>query len=196
MSPAVVIGDNALNAVVEVVCPVPPFTIARVPVAEPTGMFVQFERLPEAGVPSTGVVKVGLVDSTFEPVPVDVVTPVPPFATANVPVAADIGMLVQLVNTPDAGVPNAGVTNVGLVDNTFEPEPVDVVTPVPPFATARVPANVIAPAVAVDGVSPVVPPLNVVTPPPPPEYCGMLSVVPLKVAAPLVPVVVNVIGAW
>jgi hypothetical protein len=32
--------------------------------------------------------------------------------------------------------------------------------------------------------------------PPPPVYCGMLRVLPMKVAAPDVPVVVSVIGAW
>ena len=31
--------------------------------------------------------------------------------------------------------------NVGLADNTFEPVPVEVVTPVPPFATGRVPVT-------------------------------------------------------
>lgn len=35
--------------------------------------------------------------------------------------------------------------------------PVDAVTPVPPLATANVPATVIAPVVGEDGVSPVVP---------------------------------------
>ena len=38
-------------------------------------------------------------------------------------------------------------------------------TPVPPFATASVPATETAPDVAVDGVSPVEPKLIVVTPP-------------------------------
>jgi hypothetical protein len=42
--------------------------------------------------------------------------------------------------------------------------PLDVVTPVPPLATFRVPAKVTAPDVALDGVNPVVPALNVVTP--------------------------------
>ena len=46
---------------------------------------------------------------------------------------------------------------------TTELAPLDEVTPVPPLATAKVPAKVIAPAVAVAGVKPVVPPLNVVT---------------------------------
>jgi len=39
---------------------------------------------------------------------------------------------------PDCGVPKIGVTNVGEVDNTTLPVPVDVVTPVPPLATASV----------------------------------------------------------
>lgn len=52
---------------------------------------------------------------------------------------------------------------VGPMLRTTEPVPVAVVTPVPPFATARVPERVIAPDVADDGISPVVPPLNVVT---------------------------------
>ena len=43
-----------------------------------------------------------------------------------------------------------------------------VVIPVPPFPTARVPATVTAPDVAVLGVNPVVPNDIVVTPPPPP----------------------------
>jgi hypothetical protein len=97
------------------------------------------------------------------PEPVEVVTPVPPLATAKVPVAFATGILVQFVRAPDCGVPSIGVTKVGLVESTLAPEPVDVVTPVPPLATAKVPARVIAPPVAVLGVSPVVPPLNVVT---------------------------------
>jgi len=42
--------------------------------------------------------------------------------------------------------------------------PLDDVSPVPPFATAKVPATVIAPEVALLGVNPVVPPLKVETP--------------------------------
>ena len=49
------------------------------------------------------------------------------------------GSPVQLVKTPEAGVPKAGVTRVGLLDNTLLPEPVEVVTPVPPRATGSVP---------------------------------------------------------
>ena len=50
-----------------------------------------------------------------------------------------IGKPVALVNVADVGVPKIGVTSVGLVDKTFDPEPVDVTTPVPPLATGNVP---------------------------------------------------------
>jgi len=46
---------------------------------------------------------------------------------------------IQLAKLPDAGVPKAGVTKAGLLDSTTLPEPVDVVTPVPPLATGKVP---------------------------------------------------------
>src|ERR1700677_4122908 len=70
---------------------------------------------------------------------------------------------VKAVPTPEAIVPSAGVTRAGEFDNTVLPVPVDDVTPVPPLATASVPASVIAPLVADEGVRPVVPALKVVT---------------------------------
>ena len=73
------------------------------------------------------------------------------------------GKPVALVNVPEVGVPRMGVTNVGLVERTFAPEPVLVVTPVPPLATASVPASVIVPVVVIGPplvVRPVVPPLT------------------------------------
>ena len=66
--------------------PVPPLAIASNPVAFATGMLVQLLRLPEVGVPSSGVTSVGEVLSTVEPVPVEVPTPVPPLATGRMPV--------------------------------------------------------------------------------------------------------------
>ena len=45
---------------------------------------------------------------------------------------------VQFAKLPEEGVPKAGVVNVGEVDRTTEPEPVELVTPVPPDATAKV----------------------------------------------------------
>ena len=47
--------------------------------------------------------------------------------------------------------------------NTTELAPLDDVTPVPPLATFNVPPRVIAPVVGLEGVKPVVPPLNETT---------------------------------
>ena len=82
------------------------------------------------------------------------------------------GRPVALVRTMAVGVPRAGVTSVGLLDRTTEPVPVDVVTPVPPLATARVPPSVRVPEVVMGppvNVRPVVPPepLTLVTVPEP-----------------------------
>ena len=69
------------------------------------------------GVPKLGVTKVGLVDRTLLPEPVEVVTPVPPLATGNVPVTPEVsGNPVTFVITPDEGVPNAGDVIVGLAN--------------------------------------------------------------------------------
>jgi len=84
--------------------------------------------------------------STLLPEAVEVVTPVPPDATASVadsdaadPVVFWLSVgKVQFVSVPDVGVPSIGVTSVGLVLSTLLPEPVEVVTPVPPDATASV----------------------------------------------------------
>jgi hypothetical protein len=66
--------------------------------------------------------------------------PVPPLATARVPVVpVDSGSPVALERFNADGVPRFGVVKVGLVENTTEPEPVDVVTPVPPPAIPRTP---------------------------------------------------------
>lgn len=53
---------------------------------------------------------------------------------------------VQLVKTPEAGVPNAGATSVGLVANTKAPEPVSPVTAAAKLAELGVPKNVATPA--------------------------------------------------
>ena len=73
--------------------------------------------VPKAAVGAAGVpVNVGLADKTVDPVPVDVVTPVPPFATGSVPVTPVVsGNPVQLDRTPADGVPSAGVVSIGLV---------------------------------------------------------------------------------
>jgi len=120
------------------------FTLVKV------GLPVQFVRTPLAGVPRTGVTKVGLVANTNEPVPVSSVTVAiklalvgivrnvaTPEANPEIPVA--IGRPVQLVSVPDVGVPKIGVIKVGLIDKTTLPVPVEVVTPEPPLATGKVP---------------------------------------------------------
>lgn len=144
---------------VAVVLPVPPLTIASVPVTPvDSGKPVRFVATPDAGVPSKGAIRVGPVASTSEPVPVEVVVPVPPFTTANVPVTpVDSGKPVRLVATPDVGVPSNGVTSVGLTLSTTLPLPVDEVTPVPPLVTANNPETVITPEVGTAGSKPVVP---------------------------------------
>ena len=107
----------------------------------------QLAKLPDAGVPKAGDTKVGLLDSTTLPEPVDVVTPVPPLATGKVPVVPpSIGSPVTLVITPLAGVPSAGVTSVGLVANTKAPVPVSSVTAVRKLAELGVPKKAATPA--------------------------------------------------
>jgi hypothetical protein len=95
-----------------------------------------------------------------------------------------------------------GVAIVGLVERTLLPEPVEVVTPVPPLATGSavpeyervsVPVPVTGLPVTVNIAGADNPTEVTVPPPPPPEYWGIFNVVPLNVAAPLVPVVVRVI---
>lgn len=66
---------------------VPPFAIGSVPVTPVVkGKPVALVKVADVGVPKIGVTNVGLVDNTTSPVPVLVVTPVPPEATGKVPV--------------------------------------------------------------------------------------------------------------
>ena len=79
-------------------------------------VFVPAEAVGAAGVP----VNVGESDNTAFTVPVEVVTPVPPLATGNVPATPEVnGNPVRFVATPEAGVPSAGVVSVGLVKVLF-----------------------------------------------------------------------------
>jgi hypothetical protein len=114
------------------------------------GKPVALVKVPLEGVPRAGVTKVGLLANTKAPEPVSsltaeakladegvakkVATPLPKPLTP-----VEIGNPVAFVKVAEAGVPNAGVTRVGLFDRTTEPVPVDEVTPVPPFATGKVP---------------------------------------------------------
>ena len=103
--------------------------------------------------------------SPLQNVVLDAEVPLLRFVTGRFPVTPVVnGKPVAFVNVTLVGVPKMGVTRVGLVESTVLPEPVLVVTPVPPLATASVPATVTAPAVAVLGVRPVDPNEIVVTP--------------------------------
>ena len=89
--------------------PAEPMLTARAvatPVPKPAtpveiGKPVALVSVAEVGVPKIGVTKVGLVFSTTEPVPVDVVTPVPPDRTGSALVrfsVVSVTVLVPLLN--------------------------------------------------------------------------------------------------
>ena len=124
--------------------------LAIVPVKLPAGMLKTPSTLPRMldAAKSPAIVTtpciVGLVFRTTFPVPVLVVTPVPPLPTAKVPytfakfrddtpaplpVILDAARLPAIVTTPCI---------VGLVFRTTLPVPVLVVTPVPPLLTPKV----------------------------------------------------------
>jgi hypothetical protein len=99
------------------------------------GKPVQLVSVPEVGVPKIGVTKVGEVASALAPLPVEVVTPVPPFATGKVPVTPVVkGKPVQFVSVPELGVPKIGVTKVG--EGAIEVTPVLEMVMAPVTATA------------------------------------------------------------
>jgi hypothetical protein len=114
--------------------------MGRIPVKLVAGYPVQLIKLPDAGVPSTGpmnvgVTKVGFVLKTRLPVPVSSVTALDklkddgdakkeatPAPSPETPV--EIGSPVQFVRIPAEGVPMFGVIRVGLIFNTRSPCPV------------------------------------------------------------------------
>jgi hypothetical protein len=76
--------NTLLPEPVLVVTPVPPFKTGKVPVTPVVkGSPVALVSTAAEGVPRAGVVKVGLELNTTLPVPVLVVTPVPPERTGN-----------------------------------------------------------------------------------------------------------------
>ena len=107
--------SRAVRAPEAVVAPVPPLATGRVPETPAVrDTPVQLTKLPEAGVPRTGVTSVGLVLMPPWPEPVEVVTPVPPLATGSVPDTPAVrDTPVQLAKLPEVGVPRIGVTSVG-----------------------------------------------------------------------------------
>jgi len=173
--------EYSKSPVVYELCPVPPLLAGSVPVVPPSiGRPVALVSVAAEGVPRFGVVSVGEVPNTNDPLPVSSVTAAAKFAELGVarnvatPVPnpdtpVEIGKPVAFVSVAAEGVPRFGVVSVGDVERTTFPLPVDVVTPVPPLATASVPARVIVPVDVTgppDVVSPVVPPetFTLVTP--------------------------------
>ena len=69
--------------------------------------------------------------------PTDVTSPVRLAFVVTLLAVNAVAVPVMFVPTSAEGVPSAGVTNVGLVERTVLPEPVEVVTPVPPLETGR-----------------------------------------------------------
>ena len=114
---------------------------------EALGFPVPIPTLPEVVMDAKVAVpdNAGLAERTTDPVPVEDVTPVPPRATARVPDPA-FPMFRDVTPEPSpvrvVALTVAAVTvpvNVGLAERTLLPVPVEVVVPVPPRATARVP---------------------------------------------------------
>ena len=89
--------------------------VVTLPAVNPDAVPVIFVPTNVDGVPKLGVTNIGDVDNTTLPVPVDEVTPVPPFATATVPE-------ILLAFTVDATV---GIFKV-VPDNVAAPVPVVV----------------------------------------------------------------------
>ena len=71
--------------------------------------------------------------------PTEVTSPVRLAFVVTLPAVNPAAVPVILVPTKADGVPKLGVTKVGELDNTLLPVPVEVVTPVPPLSTGRIP---------------------------------------------------------
>ena len=112
---------------------VPPFATGRTPVTpDVSGSPVRLVATPEVGVPRSGVTSVGEVLKTTLPVPVLVVTPVPPLRTGRaVPERVMARVPAVVMGEPEM------LRNVGTVAATLVTEPVPVTVaqvgdPVPP----------------------------------------------------------------
>jgi hypothetical protein len=127
----------------------------------------------------------GPTDKTFPPVPVDRVTPVPPWATDRVPTMFETvifpemfdALMLHAVTVPM----NVGLDNVGVDDRTLKPVPVVATAPVPPRVVGRATVSVAAlatvPTILIAGIEfkPVVVPV-------PPRLVGSTPVMVAAVA--------------
>ena len=125
--PPNVVAPKLVRAVAAVDAAEPPLAIGRMPVTPVvSGKPVAFVRVPDVGVPKIGVTSVGLVDKTVLPVPVEVVTPVPPLATGSVPVTlvAKFTKVVDVEPVPPLAMGSVPVTLVARLTKVVELEPV------------------------------------------------------------------------
>jgi hypothetical protein len=120
------------------------------------GRPVAFVKVPLAGVPRTGVTRVGDVANTNAPEPVSSDTAEAKLAEDGVPknvatpapkplTPVEIGRPVKFVATPLVGVPRIGVTKVGDVANTADPVPVSSVKAAKRLAELNEPKDVAFP---------------------------------------------------
>lgn len=137
---------TAILAAARVVWPVPPLAIGSVPVTPVVrGKPVRLVATPLVGVPSKGVTRVGEVALTVAPVPVLVVTPVPPLATASVP--AKVIVPEPVIGPPEVVKPVVPPETSTLVTEpapgpekatVMAPLPLVIVTPEPAVSVALV----------------------------------------------------------
>jgi hypothetical protein len=116
--------------------PVPVFVVTPVPPLRTGRALDNVSEVAEA-TPKVGVTKVGEVFKTIDPVPEDEPAPVPPEATDNgVVKVIELAEIAPEHEIEDAvAAPRTGVIKVGVLLNTTCPDPVDVLTPVPPEVT-------------------------------------------------------------
>lgn len=144
----------------------------RVPAGAMTAAVVMLVVKPLALMVMTGIAVLEPVEPAEATVasvvafPTDVTSPVKLAFVVTFPAVSPEAVPVMFVPSKKLGVPRFGVTSVGLLDSTTFVVPVEVVTPVPPLATTKVPATVTLPVVEVDGVRPVEPKEMELTPEP------------------------------
>ena len=81
-----------------VAVPLPPFATGSIPVTPVVrGKPIAFVSVPLAGVPSAGAMSVGPLLRTFDPLPVLLVTPVPPCETPRTPVMPPAAIAVAVM---------------------------------------------------------------------------------------------------
>ena len=144
----------------------------RVPAGAMTAAVVMLVVKPLALMVMTGIAVLEPVEpaeatvASVVALPTDVTSPVKLAFVVTFPAVSPEAVPVMFVPSKKLGVPRSGVTSVGLLDSTTFVVPVEVVTPVPPLATTKVPATVTLPVVEVDGVRPVEPKEMELTPDP------------------------------